>query len=114
MIACCADIYVVVEKIRDVGGAPKYRVNIANKASVPPYPPYLESPPVFSAGAEFRRYLLTKRTPLLQLRSLHLNRLSDTVINGERAAISKAKMFSTGNAKTLENLLLEAIKEATS
>lgn len=90
-------IYVVVEKVRDTGvGEVKYRVNIANKASVPPYPPYLEAPPVFTAGADFRRYLLTK------------------LINGERSAISKAKMFSAGNAKTLDHLLVEAIQEATS
>jgi len=86
-------IYVVVQKLPADPKFKKtrYRINIANKVSVPTYPPYLSIPPIFESGPELRTYLLTK------------------LLNGERAAISRAKMFSTGNAKTLDNLLTEAI-----
>jgi hypothetical protein len=106
-------IYIVVEKVQDppspepttttttrssssISLTPiMYRINISNKVSVPTYPPYLESPPIFSRGSDFRRYLLTK------------------IINGERATISQAKMFSAGNARTLDTLLTDAIKAVT-
>lgn len=56
----CAELFFVVQKEQRYDGV-YYRLQIVNKAGVPPYPPYLPDPPVFIKGDEFRNFLLTKR-----------------------------------------------------
>lgn len=54
-----AELFFVVQKEQRYDGV-YYRLQIVNKAGVPPYPPYLPDPPVFIKGDEFRNFLLTK------------------------------------------------------
>jgi len=53
------ELFFVVQKEHRYDGV-YYRLQIVNKAGVPPYPPYLPDPPVFLKGDEFRNLLLTK------------------------------------------------------
>jgi len=83
-------IFVVVEKVNVNDNKTWYRVQIATKPGVPPFPPYLPDPPLFEKDAKFREYLLTK------------------LINGERATIAMAKDFAQKMDRT-RNQLLETL-----
>jgi len=70
-----------------------YRVQVAGKPTVPPFPPYMNDPPVFLKCDESRRYLLTK------------------LINAERATISSAKSFSQRLEETRKTVLTDLIEQ---
>lgn len=64
------------EKYGPDGLPSHYRLTVANKPGVPPYPPYLPDTPVFEKGPAFKNYLLAK------------------MINAERAAYSSPEFSS--------------------
>lgn len=70
-------VLVVTPERRDARGIPThYRLTVANKPGVPPYPPYLPEEPVFEKGPAFRNFLYAK------------------MINAERAAYSSPEFAS--------------------
>uniref|UniRef100_A0A6B2L8X5 Rap-GAP domain-containing protein n=1 Tax=Arcella intermedia TaxID=1963864 RepID=A0A6B2L8X5_9EUKA len=85
-------VFLVVEKVPQTEGTTKYRIQFCSRPGVPPFPPYLNDPPVFEKTPEFRQFLLTK------------------LINGERATISSAKDFAQKMDRT-RNQLLETLIE---
>jgi hypothetical protein len=84
-------LFFVVQKEQRYDGV-YYRLQIVNKAGIPPYPPYLPDPPVFVKGDEFRNFLLTK------------------LINGERATIKESPNFKHKLMATRKSLLGEIVK----
>ena len=74
------------EKYGPDGLPSHYRLTIANKPGVPPYPPELPDDPVFEKGPEFQRFLMVK------------------MINAERAAYSSPE-FSSLTSSRKERLL---------
>lgn len=82
-------IFCVVSLDR-VDVTPHYRVAIANKPDIQPYPPFFapDTPPVFEGGPKFREFLLSK------------------LINGERAAL-RSPEFRTKLTRTRKSVLQE-------
>jgi hypothetical protein len=72
----------------DEGGTPYYRVAIANKPDILPYPPFFCHPPIFKGDTSFREFLLSK------------------LINGERAAL-RSPEFRTKLTRTRKSVLQE-------
>jgi hypothetical protein len=70
-----------------------FRVAFANKASVPPYSPFLKSPPVYEKTDEFRDFFLTK------------------LVNSERASLLWAGDFRTKMIRTQKQILEDLAKE---
>jgi hypothetical protein len=68
-----------------------YKVTIANKTGVPPYGPFLKSPPIYEKNDEFRDFFLTK------------------LINSERAAMLSPD-FKGKMIRTNKQLLAEITK----
>jgi len=74
-----------------------YRIEMVVKPTVPTFPPYFPTPPVFLKDDKFKEYFISK------------------LVNGEQAALSSAKSFSVNlkkvRAQLLENLISEAKSE---
>jgi len=87
-------IFAVVEKVKTPSG-PAYRIEIAQKQGVLPYPPFLPDPPIFPINAETRAFFLTK------------------LINAERSAILHVPIFKANMANTREALIADVIKSFT-
>eukprot|EP00026_Physarum_polycephalum_P000141 Phypoly_transcript_00141.p1 GENE.Phypoly_transcript_00141~~Phypoly_transcript_00141.p1 ORF type:complete len:1306 (+),score=201.35 Phypoly_transcript_00141:2561-6478(+) len=84
-------IFCVVSLDRtDERGTPHYRMAIANKPDIQPYPPFFlpNCPTTFEGGSKFREFLLSK------------------LINGERAAL-RSPEFRTKLTRTRKSMLQE-------
>jgi len=89
-------VFVLVEKVKTPSG-PAYKVEIAQKPSVPPYPPYFPYPPILpihtqDACFESRDFFLTK------------------LINAERMTISSVPVFRANMTTTREALIADVVK----
>ncbi|KAH3762648.1 GTPaseactivating protein [Pelomyxa schiedti] len=76
------------------GRTTHYRLSIGNKEGVPPYPPFLPSPPIFEKNSDFRDFLLLK------------------LINAERAAMN-AREFKAKIEKARRVLLQQIVNKYT-
>jgi len=88
-------IFAVVEKVKTSSG-PSYKVEISQKPSVPPYPPFFTNPPLLpmheDARYESRDFFLTK------------------LINAERSTISSVPIFRANMTTTREALIADVVK----
>jgi len=86
-------IFVVVEKVTPTSkdAMTKYKIEVVTKPDVPPFPPYLPSPPIIEQE-NLRDYLLTK------------------LINGERTAMLHTPIFSNKMQRTRSELLKNLVE----
>eukprot|EP00160_Parvularia_atlantis_P013963 Unigene3204_Nuclearia_a/m.9822 Unigene3204_Nuclearia_a/g.9822 ORF Unigene3204_Nuclearia_a/g.9822 Unigene3204_Nuclearia_a/m.9822 type:complete len:1313 (-) Unigene3204_Nuclearia_a:5-3943(-) len=81
-------VFLVVERLGVVDGAPQYRLNVCTNDKVPAYGPQLPFPAIWSSADAFRQFLLAK------------------MINAEKAAY-KAPAFMARRKRTLLALLIQ-------
>jgi len=89
-------VFVVVEKVKTQEGN-AYKVEIAQKPTVPPYPPYLPHPPILPTHTQDARY---------ESRDFFLTKL----INAERATISTVPVFRLNMVTTREALITDVVQ----
>jgi hypothetical protein len=86
-------IFIVVCALPDVSGTPLYKVQVASKLRVDPFPPFLPQTAVFAPGKVFKDFMLTK------------------IINGCRAASKVNSHFIQSLDSTL-NGIVEGYRQA--
>lgn len=93
------NVFIIVQVDKRYKNHTHYKIAIANKIGVPPYGPFLQSPPVYQKSDGFREFFLTK------------------LVNSERASMIspdfKGKMIRT-NKQLLSDITKDFIERAAS